>query len=267
MIQKKKATVKELQSLCGYLNFLCKAIYPGRTFAQRMYAQYSDVVNFAGSENDHKICNFKKKQYHHIKLSSEFKIDCRIWLEFLTGEISTVVCRPMTDLVDINKIQLKDIGLYSDASVSKRLGFGSILKTHWIQEFWPEGFVENNKPSIEFLELYALIAGVLTWELELSNIRAILHCDNMAVVHMINNMVSKCANCMRLLRLLILSGLKFNRRLTAVYINTKDNGLSDALSRGQWERFRRLGPNMEIVGDKITDQIWPISKIWISDQN
>ena len=27
----KKAMVWELQELCGYLNFLCKAIYPGRT--------------------------------------------------------------------------------------------------------------------------------------------------------------------------------------------------------------------------------------------
>ena len=29
MISKKKATVKEMQSLCGYLNFLCKAVFPG----------------------------------------------------------------------------------------------------------------------------------------------------------------------------------------------------------------------------------------------
>ena len=32
LLSKKKATVKELQSLCGYLNFLCKAIFPGCPF-------------------------------------------------------------------------------------------------------------------------------------------------------------------------------------------------------------------------------------------
>ena len=32
MIDSKKATIKELQALCGYLNFLCKAIFPGRAF-------------------------------------------------------------------------------------------------------------------------------------------------------------------------------------------------------------------------------------------
>ena len=30
----RKTTVKELQHLCGYLNFLCKAIFPGRAFVR-----------------------------------------------------------------------------------------------------------------------------------------------------------------------------------------------------------------------------------------
>ena len=38
MCAKRKATVKELQVLSRYLNFLCKAIFPGRTFTRRMYA-------------------------------------------------------------------------------------------------------------------------------------------------------------------------------------------------------------------------------------
>ena len=32
MLSKKKATVKEIQVLAGTLNFLCKAIYPGKAF-------------------------------------------------------------------------------------------------------------------------------------------------------------------------------------------------------------------------------------------
>ena len=45
----KKATVKELQELCGYLNFLCKAIFPGRLFIQRMYSKYSHIVQIQGT--------------------------------------------------------------------------------------------------------------------------------------------------------------------------------------------------------------------------
>ena len=31
---KKKAKVRDLQKLCRYLNFICKAIVPGRTFVR-----------------------------------------------------------------------------------------------------------------------------------------------------------------------------------------------------------------------------------------
>ena len=36
MCSKKKSKVKDLQHLCGYLNFICKAVFPGRTFVRRM---------------------------------------------------------------------------------------------------------------------------------------------------------------------------------------------------------------------------------------
>ena len=35
---KKKATVKEIQKLAGYLNFLCRCVIPGRAFTRRFYA-------------------------------------------------------------------------------------------------------------------------------------------------------------------------------------------------------------------------------------
>ena len=93
---KKKATVKQLQQLCGLLNFLGKAIFPGRSFTRRMYAKFSEIVNINGapkSAND-----YKWKQHHHVKLDKEFKLDCTVWLRFLSSEICSVVCRPMVDL-------------------------------------------------------------------------------------------------------------------------------------------------------------------------
>ena len=40
---KKKATVKQLQALTGYLNFLTKVIVPGGMFTRRMYAKYGKL--------------------------------------------------------------------------------------------------------------------------------------------------------------------------------------------------------------------------------
>ena len=59
-IDKKKATVLEVQSLCGYLNFLNKAIFPGRAFTQRMYSKYAEVINKVSKVKS------KLKNHHHV---------------------------------------------------------------------------------------------------------------------------------------------------------------------------------------------------------
>ena len=171
----------------------------------------------------------------------------------------------MVDLLG-EKTTSNDIKFYSDASAAKRLGFGCLLNNSWIQKFWEEDFIEKKKPSIEYLELFALTAGILTWERrsELRDCRISIFCDNQAVVQMINNgMVSSCKNCMVLLRMLVLSGLKFNRRISAKFIQSKKNILADSLSRGQWVRFREFGPEMNMLPDTVSAEIWPVSKIWL----
>ena len=49
-----KATIRQVQELTGYLNFLCRAVFPGRSFMRRMYAK----VNSKQGK--------KLKPYHHI---------------------------------------------------------------------------------------------------------------------------------------------------------------------------------------------------------
>ena len=64
---KKKMTVKQLQVLTGYLNFLTKAIVPGRTFTRRIYSKYTGIDKM------------KLKPYHHVTIDKEFRFDCEIW--------------------------------------------------------------------------------------------------------------------------------------------------------------------------------------------
>ena len=127
-------------------------------------------------------------------------------------------------------------------------------------------FVSRHRPSIEYLELFAVCAGILTWEHELSNTRMVVHCDNEAVVSMLNNLVSSCRHCMHLLRILVLNGLQFNHRIFAVYVRSSANDLANSLSRGQWARFWRLAPHsMNEQPDSINMKIWPLSKLWIQN--
>ena len=251
-----KATVLELQTLCGFLNFIGKAIFPGRAFTRRMYSKYSNAVNLKGGQTK----EFKLKLHHHVRLDAEFKYDCHVWLKFLTSELSNVVNRPMLDLSE--KAFVRDIGFYSDASAAKSLGFGSILQNQWIFRVWGRDFMEEQSPSIEYLELFTLVVGILTWQDQIRDCRIVVHCDNQAVVSMVNNITSSCPNCMHLLRILVLNGLLFNRRVFAQYIPSKQNVLSDALSRLDFARFRKWGPQMNREPDHINPEIWPITKVW-----
>ena len=50
LMGKKKATVGELQQLCGFLNFLNRAVFPGRVFTRRMYSKFAGCVNMHGGQ-------------------------------------------------------------------------------------------------------------------------------------------------------------------------------------------------------------------------
>ena len=54
-IHKCKATVKEIQSLVGLLNFLNKAIHPGRAFTRRMYAKVTETSKGLKKISPHKV--------------------------------------------------------------------------------------------------------------------------------------------------------------------------------------------------------------------
>ena len=145
----------------------------------------------------------------------------------------------------------------------KNWDLGVCWTTNGYRVFGRLGLLKTRNPA-EFLELYALTAGLLTWnkETQLNNNRIVIFCDNQAVVQMINDMSSGCSKCMRLLRILTLDGLRHNRRVGAKFVPTKLNGLADALSRGQWSRFRKLGPHMNENPDVISTEVWPVWKVW-----
>ena len=52
-INRRKATVRELQSLAGLLNFLCKAVHPGRVFTRRIHPR----ANLSGQEALRQVAN------------------------------------------------------------------------------------------------------------------------------------------------------------------------------------------------------------------
>ena len=239
---RKKATVLQIQKLCGVLNFLCRCVIPGRVFLMRTYA----------------LTSSKLLPHHHVRISGETRMDLTVWKTFLNHP--QVFCRPFMEFIEVTA---RDIDMYSDASRNFSKGFGAYCNKSWTYGVWDGEFVEKHQPSIEYLELFGVTVAVLNWIKRLKNKRVRQFCDNESVCHMINNSASKCRNCMVLLRLITLEGLVQNVRIFAKHVRTKKNGKADSLSRLQFRRFWRLDDQMESFPPAIPETIWPISRIWL----
>ena len=259
-ISNQKVKIKFVQQLTGTLNFLSHAIVPGRTFTRGMYHKLKLHDKSGRLLRDH----------HHTYLDSQFINDCKVWLGFLMSayERPGSLCRPFSDFDD--SVVWTTLNLYSDSSLNKKLGYGGIFDDQWFFGQWSEKFIEVNDPSIEFLELFALVVSLTIWvdDPRLQNTRIKIFCDNQAVMHMVNNLTSSCMQCMKLLRILALQGIRNGRRVKVAFSKSKNNVLADALSRLDFARFWHNAPKtMHPTPCEMRVMLWPIEKIWSNSFN
>ena len=246
----KKITVKELQKICGFLNFLGRCIVPGRAFTRRLYAHTS------GSYNSNAL-----KPHHHIRINSEMRLDLETWVKFL--QHPSVFSRPFMDFTKLFTAQ--EIDMYSDATKNKDLGFGGYCSSSWMFGRWDPEFIEQKDPSIGYLELYAVVCVVVQWISRSANKRVVLFSDNMSVVYMINTTSSSCKNCMVLIRILVLHCLIHNVRVYAKHVTSKRNILADLLSKQKIQQFIELGNGkFEPTSTPVPEMLWPMSKLWLN---
>ena len=241
----RKITLNQLQKICGFLNFIGRCIIPGRAFTRRLYAYTA----------------YKKlKPYHHIRVNAEMQGDLQMWLTFLKH--SAVFCRPFLDYS--STLVADEIDMYSDAS--GKIGMGALCGKAWMYMLWPTQFIQKYKPSIEYLELYAVTAAVLTWITEFKNRRIILFCDNRSVVDMINMTSTSCKNCMVLIRLIVLKGLIENVRIFARHVEGKKNSYADSLSRDNLKGFHQLSKKNNRTFNKlpthVPEALLPMDRLW-----
>ena len=244
ILSHRKTTVKKIQSLTGLLNFLCRCVVPGRAFTRCLYAHYSPSM----------------LPHHHVRVNREMKNDLFVWLQFLNNPV--VYCRPFIDFTEM----LIATDLEWSSGASGAIGFGGVHKNEWFAGTWAPEFLQE-KPSIEYLELYGVTVSIFLWAEFYKNKRICLFCDNQAVVAMINNSSSSCKRCMVLVRMITLRSLEFIMRIFAKYIKTSDNYFSDALSRGQMTQFWSLADEQGKTFDRqlrgIPCELTPIlGKLW-----
>ena len=231
--------------------FLSKSIVPGCPFTRRLYALTAKTENSG---------NKVLKSHHHVRITAKNKLDLSVWKHFLVQPM--VYCRSFMDFDE--KISTLDVGFFTDSSKNPELGCGGYCKKAWFSAKWDKSLLEQVDPSIAYLELYAVTAGILLWVRNFRNKRIIIHCDNQSVVHIVNNLTSGCQNCMVLVRLITLECMVQNVKVIAKYVTSKNNGISDALSRLQFNRFAELTGKLDMnaQSETVLESIWPIRKIW-----
>ena len=253
---KRKTTLHNLQQITGFLNFLGKAVSPGRAFTRRLYHIEERSVNKG------------MKPYHHVDITAEMRSDLELWKEFL--QYPTIYSTKFINM-DKNRPSI-EMDFYTDASANPLLGCGGISGEDWYIMQWNENFIRIMKPSINYLELYGVTIAILAWIHKYKNQQITIFCDNMSVVHMFNKSSSSCKNCMVLIRMIVLQTLKFNVKVTLRHVEGKRNTLADLLSRLKYKQFwtevRKTGKQISKAHTPIPDILKNMEDVWIlTEQN
>lgn len=256
LLRCKKTTVKYLQQVTGLLNFICKAVVPGRAFTRRLYAKINTLM----------------KPFHHVRVDAEMRNDIMVWNLFLRN--NAALCRPFIDFTGSIQDTAIDLDFTSDASAALDKGFACCYKDFWFAYQWKDcgskflKAMESCEISINYLELVALAMGIISFAEYFRNKRVNIFCDNQSVVHMINQSTSSCRKCMILIRIITLISMEFHCRIFAKWVKSEDNILADSLSRGDFKRFWNHAPSSMSKQMRILpESVWPLPLEWIWDKN
>jgi len=202
-LKKKKASVREVQSIIGKLNFVAKCVRPARIFISRM-------LNF--------LREMPKKG--KSKLPKDFRADIQWWNRYLPNFNGVSV-------ISNEKWSRPDEIIASDACLK---GCGATCGTEYFHEVFPEHVISKDL-HINALELMALVVAVTVWADHLRGKRVIVLCDNSATVWVINTGKTRDHAMQGLLRELCYITATYEFELFAQHIPGDDNRIPDMLSR------------------------------------
>jgi hypothetical protein len=95
--------------------------------------------------------------------------------------------------------------LYSHAAAS--LGFAAMLGDAWVMGLWPPTWRAYH---ISILEMYPIVLALELWGKRLANMCVVFHCDNSAVVDIINTQTASDTVMMCLVRRFVITCMFYN---------------------------------------------------------
>ncbi len=223
-LHKRTCIKRELLSLIGHLVFASRVIIPGRTFISRLIEASKKV----------------KELHHRVTLTKDSQSDILMWGVLLKN------WNGISLFLDREPTSAQDLHLYTDASGT--LGFAGFFQGKWFASTWDEELISslNAELSIAFQELYPIVVAAILWGRDWQRKQILFHCDNLAVVHILNKGRSPCLAIMQLMRRLVIVASLCNFNFMSIHVPGYNNQIADSLSRQNFQKFRQLTPEAEM---------------------
>jgi hypothetical protein len=237
-LNKNTASLKEVQSLLGKLNFAAGCIRQGRLFLSR-------IIEFLKS--------FKNRSEKKIP-SFEMIRDISWWRQFM-DEFNGVSLIP--ELLWFSP----DAILSTDACLS---GGGGYFKGKYFHFEFPASITESLS-GINQLELFVILVAIRTWKFEFGNINFNIFCDNETSVRNLNSGKSKIPITQSILREIRFHTSQAQFQIKAKHLPGKENRIADCLSRWHLDtsfqqEFYNLTSSDFLTPYEITD--FAIKEFW-----
>ena len=194
-----------MQSVIGCLQFATNVVLPGKAFVRRLI---DTVIGIS-------------KPFHYVTITPEARADIRMWhlfFKFHNGK---------TLFLSTKKENSLTLNMYSDAS---KMACAATFNSDWFVIEFPS---EWQKKNIAFLEFYPIVVAIQIFGIKMANRYVNFHCDNKAIVQVINKQSCKDGEIMKLTRQMVLTAMQYNIKFSASHVPGKFNNLADALSRLQ----------------------------------
>ena len=173
----------------------CKVVEPGRSFLWRIFEL------LAGT----------KKAHHHICLGEVARSDIIWWDTFLKSWNGVSIFPPSLS-------QHPRHHFYSDAAGS--FGCGAVWENHWFPYQWPPS---SRGSAIATQELLPIFVACMIWGPWWKDSSVLVHCDNLAVVQVVNSGYSTDKDMMHILCCLFFIRAYWGIRLQAEHIQGELN--------------------------------------------
>jgi hypothetical protein len=201
---KSRVTKKELQMFLGKLNWCTRVVSGGRTFLR-------NLINL--------LCKLKQSN-HHIRLNTAAKSDINWWA------VALVEFHGKTPF--LNDVPVPSYYFGTDACTN---GGGGHFGCDWFHVNWNLDVPELAEAHINVKELMSVFIAARIWSPYWYGRQIVVRSDNMAAVASINKSTSRSSDLLPIVKELFWLTIKYNFKLSAVFIPGKLNILADHLSR------------------------------------